>query len=86
MAAITLRGMNNDTLERLRAMARENGASMNRLILGWVEENLGKPRKAADNRYHDLDDLFGQMPDEDAACVAASSAEQRKIDPELWES
>jgi len=86
VAAITLRGLDDDTLERLRTMARESGASMNRLILRWVEENLGKPRKTADNTYHDLDDLFGQMTDADAAAIATASAEQRKIDPELWES
>ena len=86
MGAITLRGLDDETLDRLRQIAREKGSSMNRLILGWVEESLDRPRKGPDGRYHDLDELFGEMTPEDAATIAASSAEQRKVDPELWES
>lgn len=35
--------------------------------------------------HHDLDHLAGTWSDEEAAEFDAALAEQRKIDPELWE-
>lgn len=49
------------------------------------EERLPISEKAAGQRHHDLDHLAGTWSEEAAAEFDAALAEQRKIDPELWE-
>jgi len=49
------------------------------------EEGLPISEKAAGQYHDDLDHLAGTWSDEEAAEFDAALAEQRKIDPELWE-
>jgi len=69
MKAITLRNLPPEVV-RHRAVGR----------IG-----VGKAKKKAPIRYHDLDHLAGTWTKEEAAAFDKLIAEQRTIDPELWE-
>ena len=59
-------------------------SSLNKAVLRMLDEASG--RSAAPRvLHHDLDHLAGTWSEEEAQAFDAALAEQRPIDPELWE-
>ena len=83
MKAITLRNVPPEIAEAIAARAREKGISINKTVVGMLEELIGSQGKK--KRYHDLDPFFGSWTAEEAAEMDKAIAEQRRPDPELWD-
>lgn len=85
MKSVTLRGVDPDTAEKLKATAKNQGKSINQLVIDLIKERLGlKKEKKYSRRYTDLDDLFGRWSDEEFNQIMGKIAQERQIDPELW--
>ena len=80
---ITLRNLPPALEQKLRKRAKQRGVSMNKAVIGVLEEAFGlakKPRTV----YHDLDHLAGTWTKEEADEFDAALRKIRVIDPELW--
>ena len=85
MKAITLRNLPPEVSKAIQQRAKRNKTSVNRAVIGLLEESLGKKQQKKDKpRYHDLDHLAGSWTKEEAAEFDKFIAEQRTIDPDLW--
>ncbi len=80
MSNISLRGLDEATLLRIKSNARRRGISVNRLIV----ESLQKQYAAGDRPLDDLDALAGAWSAEEAARFDAATAPFGEIDPGLW--
>ncbi|MBI3372936.1 MAG: hypothetical protein HY017_14435 [Betaproteobacteria bacterium] len=80
MSNISLRGLNDRTLLRLKSSARRRGISVNRLIV----ETLQRQYAAEELPFDDLDTLAGTWSRAEAAEFAAAIAPLGEIEPGLW--
>jgi hypothetical protein len=79
MADVLVRGLDAETLSRLRAEARRRGVSVNRLIV----ESLQR-QHAGRETFDDLDALAGRWSKAEAQAFAAAVAPFSEIDAALW--
>jgi hypothetical protein len=84
MKAITLRGVPPEVARVVRERSRERGESLNKAVLGLLEEATGIKRTRRKALHHDLDSLAGAWSRDEAADFDRALQEQRRIDPELW--
>ena len=85
MPNLSVRGLGADSLSVLKAMAGQEGASVNALVLRLIDQGLGKvPRKMVKRRFDDLDALAGAWSADESANFEASVEGFNKIDPDLW--
>ena len=85
MSNLSVRGLEPETLAALKALASQEGASVNALVLRMIERGLGRnPDKPPRRRHDDLDALAGSWTAEDAAAFEASTRDFEAIDAELW--
>jgi hypothetical protein len=85
MKAITLRGLDDTTGERLKKAAMQEGKSSNQFILDTLKEKLGmKKQRKHTVVHHDMDELFGLWSERDFREVQGKIDSGRKIDQELW--
>lgn len=80
MPNISLRGLNDRTLLRIKSSARRRGISVNRLIV----ETLQRQYAAEDRPSGDLDALAGAWSPTEAAEFAAAIGPFGEIEPGLW--
>ncbi len=72
--------------EKLEEEASANGASLNKTVIRLLLKATGLAgRERGTIRFHDLDHLAGTWTPEEAAEFDRVLADQRQIDPELWE-
>ncbi len=84
MKAITLRNFPPEVARRVQERAKAKGISVNKAVIGLLEENLGTARSGTTRRHHDLDQLFGVWSAEQYEEFSKTLAEQREIDSEMW--
>ncbi len=85
MKTVTLRGVDSDLADKLKATAKSQGKSINQLAIDLMKEGLGLSKaKKFSRRYTDLDHLFGKWSDEDFNTISKTIVHNRCIDPELW--
>lgn len=84
MKAITLRGIPRDVERLIRRKASERGTSLNKSIIGLLEEAAGIRKARRKVLHHDLDALAGAWNREEAEEFDRCLAVQRKIEPALW--
>jgi hypothetical protein len=83
MKTITLRKIPPKLAKVIRRKAESKGVSINKAVIGLLEESLGtKAKKKAS--YHDLDRLAGSWTREEAAVFEDALSRQRAIDEDLW--
>jgi hypothetical protein len=82
MANLSLRGLDPETLARIRSRARRLKLSVNRLIVESLQRQFAPGRRAED----DIDRLAGTWTPEEADEFDAAVADFSKIDPEVWAS
>lgn len=85
MTAITLRNIPPKLQEVIQQRADKEGLSLNRTVLRMLEEAAGQKTSISRELHYDLDHLAGTWSEEEAAAFDTTLAEQRRIDPELWE-
>jgi len=85
MKAITIRGIDPSVSEKLKQAAKDEGKSVNRLLLEMINQNVGlKKGKKYTRKFNDLDHLFGKWDDTEFSEIQGIVDIQRKIDMELW--
>jgi hypothetical protein len=78
---ITLRGLDDTLAEKLKRVARQEGKSVNQLILDSLRERLGlKKEKRFTIVHHDMDHLFGRWSKEEFQQIQESIDSERRID------
>ena len=80
MANISLRGLDDPTLSRIRTNARRRKVSVNRLIV----ETLRQHYAANSQGFDDLDSLAGTWSNSEAAAFESAVAPFAEIDATLW--
>ena len=86
MAAITLRNLPRGVAKAIREKARREHLSLNKAVIGLLEEATGVaprgPGRPEDD--HDLDRFFGTWTEEEADAFDEALREQRRVDLEMW--
>ncbi len=85
MKAVTIRGVDPELADKLKAVAAKQGKSINQLTLDIIKEGLGcKKEKKFSREYDDLDHLFGRWSEDEFKEIQDEVSKARQIDQELW--
>ncbi|THJ17015.1 MAG: hypothetical protein CAF45_016895 [Nitrospira sp. CG24E] len=84
MKAITLRNLPPDLDKAIRKQARGKRMSVNKAVIGLLEDHLTQAKRKRAELHHDLDDLCGSWTKEAADEFDRVLAIQRAIDRTLW--
>jgi len=84
MKAITLRNLPSELDKAIRKRARGKRVSVNKAVIGLLEEHLTRDNMKRAELHHDLDDLCGSWTHDDAAAFDQALAKQRTIDQDVW--
>lgn len=84
MKAITLRNIPPDLDKAIRKRARGKRVSVNKAVLGLLEEHLSPAKSKRPDVYHDLDHLCGAWSEDMAEAFDKALAKQRTIELDLW--
>jgi hypothetical protein len=85
MNNLSIRGLDDKALAKLKKLAASEDASVNALVLRFIEQGLGYKRaKATPQRHDDLDALAGTWSKQEAREFERLTAPFGKIDTELW--
>lgn len=85
MANLSIRGVEDLALERIKAAARRQGQSVNAYLIGLINRDAGLASGEARPRYDDLDHLAGTWSAQDFEVFSAAQADFERIDVGLWE-
>jgi len=85
MASMSIRGLNDQTLSRLKHQAEEEGSSLNSLVLRLLQDR-GTDNLAGGSlrKFDDLDALAGTWSDEEAEDFERNTAAFAEVDTALW--
>jgi plasmid stability protein len=84
MKAITLRNLPANLDKAIRKRARAKRMSVNKAVIGLLEEHLTQDKTKQSELHHDLDDLSGSWTADVAAAFDEALVKQRTIDPDMW--
>jgi len=84
MKAVTLRNLPPNLDRTIRERAKKKGVSVNKVVIGLLQDHLGESEPKTVRRYHDLDELAGSWSEEEAKAFERALAKQRGIDLEMW--
>jgi plasmid stability protein len=84
MKAIILRNLPAELDKAIRKRARSKRMSVNKAVIGLLEEHLAQRTRKRTELHHDLDGLCGSWTQDDAAAFDRALAKQRMIDPDVW--
>ena len=85
MTALTIRKIPSPVEKAIRERAVREHVSLNRAVVGMLEESVVGRRKTQPRRYHDLDWLCGVWNEKQSRGFKKHLAETRSIDRELWQ-
>lgn len=83
MASISLRGINDQVKNLLKAEAAKSGTSVNALILSYIHKGIGLDLTCRTS-YNDLDRLAGTWSNRDMEEFKNATRHFDRIDEELW--
>ena len=84
MATMTVRGIDAEVAKLLKDQAKNEGISVNALLLKMMKESLGIEKKRRTKIYHDLDHLAGTWSEKDFKEFQKNVEDLEKVDKELW--
>lgn len=85
MANMSIRGLDEETLSRLKRRAEREATSLNSLVVRLLQEDAGTPGKARPpQKFDDLDTLAGTWSDRQASAFERDTAAFSEVDPTLW--
>ena len=85
MSAITVRNLPPELARVIRQKAKREKVSLNRVVIGLLEEATGLGKNAkAEVLHHDLDHLAGVWSQEEYEEIMEAVKEQRQIESEMW--
>ncbi len=84
MKAVTLRNLPPKLDRTIRERAKTKGVSVNRVVIGLLQDHLGESERKPVRQYHDLDELAGAWSKQEAEAFDRALAKQRGVDLEMW--
>lgn len=84
MANMSIRGIDDQSLMRLKDLAAKEGSSLNSLVLRLLQGTGPASPSGALQRFDDLDALAGTWSDQEAQVFERSTAAFSEIDASLW--
>ena len=84
MNALTVRGLDDDAINRLKAEAKRHGVSVNVLMQRLLRQGLGLDKVARSHRHPDLDHLAGTWSAADGEQFLTAVEPLERIDEEMW--
>jgi hypothetical protein len=85
MANLSVRGVAEKSLQRIKQTAKRRGVSVNRLVTDMLNSEAGlAPAAKPVTKHHDLDKLAGTWNAAEARAFEQATASFSKIDQGLW--
>ena len=84
MASMSIRGLDDQALIRLKNQAAQEGSSLNSLALRLLQGTGAAMQPSALKKFDDLDTLAGTWSDEEALAFERSTAAFAEVDAALW--
>ncbi|OIP90112.1 MAG: hypothetical protein AUK55_13380 [Syntrophobacteraceae bacterium CG2_30_61_12] len=84
MASMSIRGLDDQALARLKSQAEREGSSLNSLVLRLLQGISTEIQPGALKKFDDLDSLAGTWSDEEAHAFERNTAAFAEVDPTLW--
>jgi hypothetical protein len=84
MTALTIRQIPSPVEKAIREKAAQEHVSLNKAVVGMLEESVMGKGKTQSRRYHDLDWMSGIWNEKQADDFQKRLAKARRIDQELW--
>ena len=85
MANLSVRGVAEKSLQRIKQLAKSRGVSVNRVITEMLDVEAGvAPATKRLATHHDLDELAGTWSAAEARTFKQAAAPFGEIDKELW--
>ena len=81
---MTIRGLDDVTVKALKDKAKQEGTSVNTILLKILKEDLGLKKKTRTVIYNDLDHLAGTWNEKDFVEFQERVEDFEKIDAKLW--
>lgn len=84
MANMSIRGLDDQTLTRLKNQAEQEGSSLNSLVLRLLRGASASGQPSVLKKFDDLEALAGTWSDQDAQDFERNSAAFAEVDAKLW--
>jgi plasmid stability protein len=84
MTTMTLRGIDDTLAKSLKELARNEGVSLNALVLRIIREATGSEKRKRTILHHDLDCLAGTWSAEDEEAFRSVTTTLEAVDADLW--
>lgn len=84
MPNLSIRGVEDAELQRIKSAAGQRGLSVNAYLVELIRRESGLAPTPDRRRHHDLDALAGTWSEADARAFAASQQDFSRVDPALW--
>jgi hypothetical protein len=82
---MSIRGLDNKVLSRLKRRAEREGSSLNSLVVRLLQADTDAPGKARQlQKFDDLDALAGTWTSQQARAFERDTAAFSEVDPTLW--
>lgn len=84
MATMSIRGLDDQALARLKSQAEQEGSSLNSLVLRLLQGTGTPAQPSALHKFADLDALAGTWSDEEAQAFRRNTAAFAEVEAALW--
>lgn len=85
MPTMSIRGLDERALARLKHQAEQEGSSLNSLVLRLLQRADAPVQTGALKKFDDLDALAGTWSAEEAQEFERNTAAFAEVDPALWD-
>lgn len=84
MTSMSIRGLDDQTLARLKSRAEQEGSSLNSLVLRLLQGSGTAIPSGTLKKFDDLDALAGTWSDEEVNTFERNTAAFAEVDATLW--
>ena len=84
MASMSIRGLDDQALARLKSQAEQEGSSLNSLVLRLLQGTGTDRQSSALQKFDDLDALAGTWSKQEAQAFERNTAAFAEVDATLW--
>lgn len=85
MATVSIRGLDEKVIARLKRQAQREGSSLNSLVVRMLQgESAMKSAARPPKTFDDLDALAGTWSSQQVRAFERGTAAFREVDPMLW--
>lgn len=84
MAVMTIRGLEDSVVQTLKEKAKQEGTSVNSVLVEIIKEQLGFKKRPRSVIHHELDKLAGTWSKKDYLEFQQKTADFEKVDEEIW--